>query len=56
LPHIRDIWKKHYDGKVNRPVGQITAADILAARWDLTADEIRKRRLSQQRLKHTRVR
>jgi hypothetical protein len=50
-PLIRAIWKQHYDGKVNRPKGQLTADEILAARWDLTPEEIRRGRLSRRRLR-----
>jgi hypothetical protein len=51
LPRITAIWAKNYDGKKNRPQGQLTAAEIAAGRWSLTADEVRKRRLSRKRLK-----
>jgi hypothetical protein len=45
VPRIRSIWKEHY-GKTNRPQGELTAEEIAARRWNLTQDEIRKRRIS----------
>jgi len=48
LPRVRAIWKKHY-GKTNRQGGQLTAEEIVAARWGLDEEEVRKRRLSQGR-------
>jgi hypothetical protein len=47
------IWKEHY-GQVRRRVGQLTAVEILAERWGLTDEEIRRNRLSRKRIKGTR--
>jgi hypothetical protein len=51
LKRVRDLWKKHYDGKTNRPKGQLTAEEIVAERWGLDEDEVHKRRISRGRLK-----
>jgi hypothetical protein len=40
--------------KTGRPRGQLTAEQILAERWDLTENEIRKRRISRSRLRQDR--
>ena len=48
MPHIKAIWMKHY-GNVNRPRGQLKAAEIAAARWNVTADEVERRRVSRKR-------
>ena len=52
-PLVPAIWKEHY-GKVRRPEGQLTAVEILAARWDLTVEEIRRGRLSRKQTKGVR--
>jgi hypothetical protein len=50
LPRVRAFWKKHY-GKTNRPKGQLTAEEIVAERWDLDVEEVRRRHISRERLK-----
>lgn len=46
VERIKDLWKKHYDGRVNRPLGQLKAIEIAARRLlDIAA-----RRLSDDRL------
>ena len=39
---IREIWKAAYNGKCNRPEGQITAVEIAAKRWGISANALRK--------------
>lgn len=46
---LHAIWMKNY-GKKNRPVGQLTAEEIVAERWGLTESEVCKQRLSHKRL------
>jgi len=40
---VRELWKKHYDGKYYRRQGQVTAEDIVAERWDVDSEEVAKR-------------
>jgi|SRR6516165_3909947 hypothetical protein len=42
---IRKIWKKKFR-KTNRPRGTLTADEIVAKRWGLTKEDVRKRRIS----------
>jgi hypothetical protein len=42
LPRIRAIWKAAYNGKCTRPEGQITAVEIAAKRWGVSANALRK--------------
>ena len=47
---IRAISQSHY-GRKNRPRGEATAEKIAADRWDLTEDEVRKKRPAARELK-----
>jgi hypothetical protein len=42
---IHDIWKTTFR-KTNRPSGTLTAEEIVAERWRLTVEDVRKRRIS----------
>jgi hypothetical protein len=48
VQRIREIWQRDY-GKTNRPRGQLTAEEIVAERWNLTPEEVRRGRLSPNR-------
>jgi hypothetical protein len=53
LEELRDarFFLQSFYKKTGRPRGQLTAKQILAERWDLTENEIRKRCISHSRLK-----
>jgi hypothetical protein len=56
LPRARELLKTFYKWKrAHHLKGQLTAEQVLATRWDLDAQEIRKRRISRARLKRERA-
>jgi hypothetical protein len=56
LAELRDvrIFLQCFYKKTGCPRGQLTAEQILAERWGLTVNEIRKRRISRSRLRQDR--
>jgi hypothetical protein len=52
LPRTRALLKIYRQGK---PKGQLTAEQVLGARWDLDKSEIRRRHISRARLKRERA-
>jgi hypothetical protein len=54
LRRVRYLLNLFYENKTGHPRGRLTAEQILAERWDLTENEIRKRRISHSRLKRDR--
>jgi hypothetical protein len=51
LPRVRYLLNWFHKNKTGYPRGQLTAGQILAERWDLTENEIRRRCISRVRLK-----
>jgi DNA anti-recombination protein RmuC len=49
LPRVRELLNLFHENKAGYPRGRLTAAQILAERWDLTENEIRKRRILRSR-------
>jgi hypothetical protein len=55
LPRVRYLLKLFHEKKPGYPRRRLTAKQILAERWDLTENEIRKRCISHARLKRERA-